>query len=256
MSLMVLIVTLLTIGAAVADTGTLGKVKGDFAGFNPADNTLILSTKNGFVTLNVNANSVFTCRKLILTADQILPGVRVSAAYDRSTGAVISAVVSYARSNGYITSMRVGGDPNSMEIAVTAEGEEPDLLYVTTETYILRDGHVIPASSLKLGDRADAVYSKSNLNVFSLEANTMQGEPRTISGSITMISGPMETGKYQIEVTNADGAYPLTANESTKVWVNGNRSTLGDLQVGHQATVKLDRLRGSAVKIHAEWYAE
>ena len=141
----------------------IGKTRGDFAGFDPSDNSLILSTKHGFVTLAVDAASEISRNGEFARAEELRIGERLEVRYDRQRMVALTIRTDLGAVAGFITSLRLGMDFREQYlVAITPEAAKPVLLVLSLRTSITRDGVAVRPATLQIGDSASAVYDPDN----------------------------------------------------------------------------------------------
>ena len=256
----ILVFVLMLSGAAVfgQQNAKAGKLKGDFAGFDPGDRSLILSTKDGFVSLSLDMSAEIERDGAPARVEDLRIGELLEIRYDRERMAAMTIRAASAIVKGFITSLQIGGDfVEQYLVAITPSASKPILLAMSPAITIKRDGIVVKPSALRIGDSASAVYDPVTLVATSLEAASAPPEPPAVKGVIVSVQpfpepgpGP-RPGQQSILLQSDARLLKFLVNPKTKISIDGKKGTIFDLRAGHFAVVHFDPVKKVALSIEA-----
>lgn len=234
----------------------IGKTRGDFAGFDPSDNSLILSTKHGFVTLAVDAASEISRNGEFARAEDLSVGERLEVRYDRQRMVVLTIRTDLGAAAGFITSLQISMDFREQYlVAITPEAAKPALLVLSPQAAITRDGVAVRPSALQIGDRASAVYDPTALDVIRLDVKSAAADPITVKGVIVSVQPPNPNGprptQGSILLKSGTQLLKFIVNKSTRIVIDGRPGTINDLKAGNSAIVSFDPVKKLALTIDA-----
>lgn len=234
----------------------IGKTRGDLAGFDPSDNSLILSTKHGFVSLAVDAASEISRNGDFARAEDLRIGERLEVSYDRQRMVALTIRTDLGAVAGFITSMQISMDFREQYlVAITPEAAKPVLLVLSPRASITRDGVAVQPAALRIGDSASAVYDPATLDVVRLNVKSAAADPIAVKGVIVSVQSPNPGGPRpapaSILLKSGPQVFKFIVNKSTRIIVDGRPGTINDLKAGHNAVVSFDPVKKLALTIDA-----
>ena len=248
--LSVLILSSFAVCFAASDAGA-GRMKGDLAGFDTISHSLILSTKNGFVTLSLGAATEIYRNGAFALATELMIGERLDISYDRGTMAALRVNAGTGIMSGFITSILVRGDfVEQFIVTLTPDAGKPVGLRLSPMTSILRDGIAAKAGDLAIGDSATAVYDPATLMVSKL---TVKPTPPVVKGEIVAVQISPSGASRQLSIIVQSGPklYKFLVNANTRITLDGKPASMSSLKRGHLAVVYYLPVKNVALQIDA-----
>lgn len=248
--LTLLICSSFAVCSADSAAGT-GRMKGDLAGFDTESHSLILSTKNGFVTLSLGASTEIYRNGAFAMASELMIGERLDIRYDRSTMSAIRVNAGMGVMSGFITAIQARGDfVEQFIVTVAPEAGKPFALRLSPGTSILRDGIAVKAGDLAIGDSATGVYDPATLMVSKL---TVTPIPPVVKGEIVAVQIPPAGASRQLFIIVASGPklFKFLVNVNTRISLDGRPVSMSSLKQGHHVVVSYLPVKNIAVQIDA-----
>ncbi len=240
--------------ASFAFAGT-AKVKGDIAGVDLNAQTMLLSTEEGFVQLNL-PGSVMKRNGMGILPEDFQVGDRAYATYDPSTMNAIEVNVKGGFVAGFITSIKAT-QKGFYYVSVTSLAAKPVTVEINQKTLLYKNGEQINSFDYKVGDTAKVYYlPKLMMATKFMGSDTDQDDESPIRSVVKGYLVKIELGNQTNilgRITISEGirkTVVMNVDLSTKISVNGTPSTLRDLVVGDFVTA-ISGINGTATSIRA-----
>jgi hypothetical protein len=214
------------------------KIKGDVAGIDPTSQTMLVSTSQGFVRLNL-AGSVMKRDGMGILPEDFLIGERVVGTYDPTSMNAIQLFAKGGYIEGYITSIR-STLKGFFEVTVTTIGSKPMTFQVNQKTILFKNGVEIKVFDYKVGDYARVFYiPKQMVAIKFMGIDQTDGEDPiglTVKGYIVKIEISGQQRGLLGRVTISAGAgelFLMNVDIRTQITLNGVSVGLNALEVGN-----------------------
>jgi hypothetical protein len=247
-----LFISILILTSAVS--ADVVKIKGDIAGVDRITQTMLLSTSEGFVQLNL-AGSVLKRNGVRILPEQMLIGERVTGTYDSATFNAIEIKLIGGYVDGFITSIEAG-PKLSFAVTITAEKIKPITIYVTQTTILLKNDQPIKVFDYNIGEYAKVYYQPQTMIAWKFLGWQIEEDPPigiNVKGYLVKIEmeNQRSAGGGRVTISSETGKlFVMDVNEETKITLNGTPAGLRDLDVGDYVTA-CSLITGHAISITA-----
>jgi hypothetical protein len=248
--LMFIVALIFTAGAVNAQSV---QAKGEIAGVNDADQTILVTTENGFVTVHLDGSTEIIRSKKAVNFASLEIGDSVEVQYDANNQTAQRVIAKKPFFEGFITSVNSHLMPIST-VTITPYLGKPVTLFVSS-TKILRENKPISLDELQVGDSARIYYEQK-----SMQATLINAWPvlKDSGASISVLKGFVASLKWsegilprlQMGVKTVTGpTLYLFITKQTIVKLNGTQVTANEIQIGDIADIRFDKATKTAIEV-------
>jgi hypothetical protein len=231
------------------------KIKGDVAGLDRNAQTMLLSTSDGFVQLNL-AGSVLKRNGMGILPEEFQVGERVIGTYDPSTMNAIEVNAKSGYVEGFITAIETG-TKGIYDVTITGNKTKPITVQVNQNTAMAKNGKQIKVFDYKVGDFAKAFYLPKfmvALKLLGWEISSIDSEMASdVKGYLVKIEiSNQQRGLIgRVTISAATGELVvMNVDARTEIQLNGTPVILKDLAIGDFVMAR-SRPSGDAMSIVA-----
>jgi hypothetical protein len=224
----------------------LTEVEGQVTAVSGTAITITPEGHGAAVTLGTDASTRVILNGTASTLAAVAVGDQARAVYDSVT--LIAAVIQAQSPHHQLA--EIEGQVQAVTtstITIAPQEGTPVALATSATTQVILDGAISSLGAVKVGDHARALYDATTLIAAVIEAESPHHEIAEVQGKVTAVSSS------SITIAPQEGApVTLTADASTKVFLDLAPSTLSALAVGDPAAALYDATTLIAIVIEAE----
>jgi hypothetical protein len=230
------------------------RIKGDIAGVDVNTQTMLLSTDNGFVQMNLSG-SVLKRNGMGILPEEFQIGERAHVTYDPTTMNALEITVKGGYVEGFITAINVT-KKGFYNVTLTAPKSKPITLEVNQKTSLEKNGEPVQFFDYQVGNYAKAYYSPKYLMVTKFMGWDVEEIESSIGLTIKGYLVKIELGgsignSGRVTISDASGKLVvMNVDRNTQITLNDTPSSLRDLIVGDFVTVR-SGVKGIATSIRA-----
>lgn len=229
------------------------QAKGEIAGIIYGDQTILVTTENGFITVRIDGSTETVRSKKAVNFSALEVGDSVEIQYDSRSQTAQRVIAKKPFFEGFITAINNHLGPVST-ITITPYLAKPATLFVNN-TKILRENKDVSLSDLQVGDSAKIYYDQKLMQATQINAWPALKDN---GPSISVLKGFVESLRW------SEGIFPrlqmgvktLTGNilyffitKQTIVKLNGTQVTTEEIQVGDLVDVQFDKATKIATEV-------
>jgi hypothetical protein len=222
------------------------RLKGAVAGINLDDQTILLTSENGFAKVRVDGATRITRNKRTIDFASIEIGDSIDVRYSASNNTASTVSIKKPLVEGFITALNNDLVPVPT-VTITPFRGKP-VTFMLNETKVMKDEVPAQLTDLEIGDYAKVHYEQKSMRatiLYAWAALTSNGS------SISGLKGFVESLRWTTEIVPRLelGVRPLAGktlffivNQKTVVLLNGNKASIQDIEIGDLVRIQFDKV--------------